>query len=284
MAAARNNRRNRRGRGRFGPLFKLLCLLAVVVALTVGATVFFRVEAVVVLGNVRYTQDEVIQAAGIQMGDNLFYMNKNQVAGQVRQQLPYVGELTIRRSLPSTIVITVSEWDAVARIEAPDPAALPDLEEERAELAESSAGGSALRVAGEPWLINIGGKLLEPAPEGHDAISVTGITPLSPSAGTMLNLPGEEQDKHTALLALLAALDKKGMLEQVPWVELGSTRVRLRYLDRFTVKMTLNGDFDYLLRAMSDAVTDLNSRVGPDCTGSLDLTQKKYQVVYSPDQ
>ena len=280
MAAARNNRRNRRGRGRFGPLFKLLCLLAVVLALTVGATVFFRVEAVVVLGNVRYTQEEVIRAAGIQLGDNLFYMNKNQVAGQVRQQLPYVGELTIRRSLPSTIVITVSEWDAVARIEVPDPAALPDLEEEQA---ESSAEGSALEPAGEPWLINIGGKLLEPAPEEHGAISVTGITPLNPGAGTMLRLPGEEQDKHTALLALLAALDKKGMLEQVSWVELGSTRVRLRYLDRFTVKMTLNGDFDYLLRAMSDAVTDLNSRVGPDCTGSLDLTQKKYQVVYSPD-
>ena len=48
MASARNNRRRRRGRGRLGPLFKLLCVLAVVVALTMGATVFFQVETVVV--------------------------------------------------------------------------------------------------------------------------------------------------------------------------------------------------------------------------------------------
>ena len=51
------SRTRRRSRGRFGPLFKLLCLLAVGVALTVGATVFFRVESVVISGNQRYTQE-----------------------------------------------------------------------------------------------------------------------------------------------------------------------------------------------------------------------------------
>ena len=40
------SRTRRRNRGRFGPLFKLLCIIAVVVALTAGATVFFRVETV----------------------------------------------------------------------------------------------------------------------------------------------------------------------------------------------------------------------------------------------
>lgn len=50
-------------------------------------------------------------------------MNKFQIAHQVLQGLPYVEEITIRRSLPSTIVITVKEWDAVARIEAPGASA-----------------------------------------------------------------------------------------------------------------------------------------------------------------
>ena len=34
------SRTHRRNRGRFGPLFKLLCMVAVGVALTMGATVF----------------------------------------------------------------------------------------------------------------------------------------------------------------------------------------------------------------------------------------------------
>ena len=46
MARRSHNKTRRRNRGRFGLLFKLLCLVALVVALTAGVTVFFRVEAV----------------------------------------------------------------------------------------------------------------------------------------------------------------------------------------------------------------------------------------------
>ena len=48
MAAARRNRRHRRNRGLLGPLFKVLCALAVLTALTFGVTVFFQVETVTV--------------------------------------------------------------------------------------------------------------------------------------------------------------------------------------------------------------------------------------------
>ena len=49
MASPRNKRKRKRGKGRLGPLFKLLCAGAVAVALTMGATVFFQVETVAVL-------------------------------------------------------------------------------------------------------------------------------------------------------------------------------------------------------------------------------------------
>ena len=124
MASPRNKRKRKRGKWRLGPLFKLLCAGAVAVALTMGATVFFQVETVAVTGNSRYSQEEIIKATGIQTGDNLFRMNKYQIAHQVLQGLPYVEELTIRRALPSTIVITVKEWDAVARVEAPGTSAV----------------------------------------------------------------------------------------------------------------------------------------------------------------
>ena len=116
MASARHNRRRRRGRGRFGPLFKLLCAAAVVLALTVGATVFFRVETVVVTGNSRYTQEEVVAASGIEVGDNLYAMNKFHVQQQIREQLPYVSEVSIQRGLPSTILIQVTESQAAAQV------------------------------------------------------------------------------------------------------------------------------------------------------------------------
>lgn len=285
MASARNNHRHRRGRGHLGPLFKLLCVLAVIVALTIGATVFFQVETVAVSGNSRYTEEEVIQATGIQIGDNLFHMNKYQIAQQVLRALPYTKELTIRRSPPSTIVITVTEWDAVARVAAPSPgtvvseedlAALKDREDD-----SDQTGASA--VAEGDWLISVGGKLLEPAPPDSTAILVTGITPLMPRAGTMLELPQAEQAKRDALLSLLSELEALEMMDQVSSIELGSTQVLMRYRDRFNVKMLLNADFRYKLRALELAVADAEEKRGDQTAGTFDLTQEGYAVIYSPE-
>ena len=314
MASPRNKRKRKRGKGRLGPLFKLLCAGAVAVALTMGATVFFQVETVAVTGNSRYSQEEIIKATGIQTGDNLFRMNKYQIAHQVLQGLPYVEELTIRRALPSTIVITVKEWDAVARIEAPGTSAVvqavPQAPAEPVQPDSSQAGDSAdqsqaagnqsaagdiggdsssedtqedAKPATQAWLISVGGKLLEPAPADSTAISVTGITPLSPRAGEMLVLSQEEQPKLTALLALLQGLEDYDMLADTASIALGDTHVELRYLDRFTVKLSLVGDMDYKLQALKAAVPEAEKKLGEQTTGTFDLTQESITAVYTPD-
>lgn len=314
MASPRNKRKRKRGKGRLGPLFKLLCAGAVAVALTMGATVFFQVETVAVTGNSRYSQEEIIKATGIQTGDNLFRMNKYQIAHQVLQGLPYVEELTIRRALPSTIVITVKEWDAVARVEAPGTSAavqtVPQAPAEPVQPDSSQAGDSAdqsqaagkqsaagdiggdsssedtqedARPATQAWLISVGGKLLEPAPADSTAISVTGITPLSPRAGELLVLSQEEQPKLTALLALLQGLEDYDMLSDTASIALGDTHVELRYLDRFTVKLPLVGDLDYKLQALKAAVPEAEKKLGEQTTGTFDLTQESITAVYTPD-
>lgn len=327
MASPRNKRKRKRGKGRLGPLFKLLCAGAVAVALTMGATVFFQVETVAVTGNSRYSQEEIIKATGIQTGDNLFRMNKFQIAHQVLQDLPYVEEVTIRRSLPSTIVITVKEWDAVARVEAPGGSAAaaqtvpqapaepaqpdssqegdasqtgdqtgdtsqepaPDQSQDTGD--QSAAGGDSsdksiqedAKPATQAWLISVGGKLLEPAPADSTAISVTGITPLSPKAGEMLVLSQEEQPKLTALLALLQGLEDHDMLADTASISLGDTHVEMRYLDRFTVKLPLTGDLDYKLQALKAAVPEAEKKLGEQTTGTFDLTQESITAVYTPD-
>ncbi|MCF2662178.1 cell division protein FtsQ/DivIB [Pseudoflavonifractor phocaeensis] len=284
MASARNNRRRRRGRGRLGPLFKLLCVLAVIVALTMGATVFFQVETVVVSGNSRYTEEVVVRATGIQVGDNLYRMNKNQIADKVLRELPYTRDLRIRRSLPSTIIITMTEWEAVARVKAPPAGTqVSAAAAESAPEGDGSSQENAPEVASEDWLISVGGKLLEPAPADSTAIEVSGVTPLMPRAGTMLALPQEEQPKYDALLALLAALEERGMMGAVESIRLESTQVVMGYLGRFQVKMPLNSDFDYKLRALEAAVAETEKTLGDQTSGTFDLTQEECTAVYSPD-
>lgn len=271
---SQRSRTQRKNRGRFGPLFKLLCLLALVVALTGGATVFFRVERVVVTGNQRYTQDEVISAAGIQTGDNLYALNKYRLSERLRQTLPYIGEASIRRGLPSTIIITVTERGAVAQVAPSNSAAVQSAQEE--------GDDPPLPAAQEAWLINASGKLLEPAPADSTAPVVTGLTALEPQAGVKLTVPEEEQPRLDTLLSLLAALEKEEMLEQVSVIDLSATRVKLRYLDRFDVRLAPNGDFLYNLQVMKTVEEQITQKHGPEASGTMDLTQKGYDLVYSP--
>ena len=52
---ARKKQKKRRGRSRLGKVIQMLFVVALLGAMTVGATVFFQVEQVVVTGNARYT-------------------------------------------------------------------------------------------------------------------------------------------------------------------------------------------------------------------------------------
>ena len=269
------SRTRKRNRGRFGPLFKLLCVLAVVVALTGGATVFFRVETVEVTGNQRYTQEEIIAASGIQMGDNLYALNKVSIDRKIRTRLPYVGELSINRALPSTIRIDVTEWEAVARVEAPSP-------EQAEELDGGKKDGEPAALAQESWLISVRGKLLEQAPENSTAIAVTGLTAIAPQAGEMMKVPEGEATRLEALTALLGAMEDADLFREISRIQLEATRLIVRYADRFDVKMKLNADFGYNIRLMRAVREQMEEKYGPEAAGTIDLTQEKHEAVYSP--
>ena len=114
MAARRNRRGRRRNRGRFGGLYKLLSILIIFAAILAGCIIFFRVNTMVVSGNARYTQEEVIAAAGVERGDNLFTLNKYQIADRILTQLPYVEDVSISRKLPDALIFEVAESSGVA--------------------------------------------------------------------------------------------------------------------------------------------------------------------------
>lgn len=252
MSSARHNRRRYRRRGRFGFLYKMLAVIAFVVALVMGATVFFRVEEMVVAGNVRYAAQQVIDASGVMQGDNLFGMNKFETARQIRRQLPYVEGVNIRRGWPDTLIFTVTECQAAARI--------------------TGEGGQ--------WLISKSGKVLEFVEQADERIiRVAGINAVQPETGLPLVVREQQQARGDGLLELLQALDECGVAEKVTWIDMTSaSRIFMDFDDRFTVKLPVSGDFVYLLGAMDKAVDTLEEYE----TGTLDLTVKDYTVVFSP--
>ena len=259
MARRRNRRRKVRKRGQFGFLYKLMSFLIICVAIIAGSMVFFRVDTIIVTGNERYTQEEIIAVTGIEQGDNLFTLNKFSIVQDILAQLPYMAEVNITRKLPDTIIITGRESDPIATIE----------------------------VNGEWWLVSSQGKLLE---RGDASIAtgepeILGLSPLAPAVGTIIAVEESARDKLTQLVSLFSALQEQGLDSGVTdFVDLSAdNEIRFGYGADLTVILPMNGDFSDYIFALQRVIQSYQEQ-GVDLTGTLDLTYGESEAHVLPDK
>jgi len=259
MAARRNRERRRRRRGRFGFLYKLLSFLVIFAAILVGCVVFFRVNEVVVTGNSRYTAQEVIQASGVELGDNLFLVNRPQTAQRILRKLPYVENAVPVHRLPDTVELHITECVPAA----------------------------ALRYEGSWWLLDARGKLLE---QGDKSIAaglpeVLGLHPLEPAVGEWLKVDVAEQTRLEGLQGLLTALNDRDMAGEVTgFIDLSANSViRFGYGEELTVEVPVEGDFALRVYSLQQTLETFAQR-GEAVYGTLELTYGDSKAYLLPDQ
>lgn len=97
-------------------LFVPVSIIVIVLALFFAFSIFLRVSEVEVEGNGYYTAEEIIEASGIERGDNLFFINRSATTSRIYSRLPYIELVDVRRSLPNRVVIAVTESQAVAYV------------------------------------------------------------------------------------------------------------------------------------------------------------------------
>lgn len=73
----------------------------------------FGVKNIVVEGNSRYTDAQIIEAGGVFVGQSLFFVNKRRVAQNILQSFPYVEKVTVSNSSFSNVKITITEAQPV---------------------------------------------------------------------------------------------------------------------------------------------------------------------------
>lgn len=253
MAARRNHRGQQRGRGRFGFLYKLMSVVAILAALIIGCVVFFRVGTIQVEGNGRYAAEEIISAAEVQEGNNLFALNKFGMQRQILSRLPYVNTVAISRRLPDTLVIRITECTPLACIQGD----------------------------GAWWILGTGGKILERTDAAGAAAYpvVKGVTPVAPAVGSKITLSSEESFKQEGLRGLLDALELYGVYDQVSAFDFSALNyILVGYAGRYTIKMPMSTKFDRAVRKAVEAVEFL-----PETdTGILDLTVNEKEVHLIP--
>lgn len=249
--ARRKHTKRRRGRGGFGFLYKLLSVLLICTAIITAMTLFFRVDNIVVTGQKRYTAEEIQAASGVELGSNMYLLNKYDIYRSIAGELPYVEEIRVNRKLPDTLLIEVHE----------------------------SGRPFAFVQDGSAWLISSSGKIVDQVPEKEAGQygQISGCQLLAPAVGTSAALATEYAAQQSSLLELLKALDDAGLTENVDSIRLDELGcLKMDYIQRFTVRMNYGADYAWELKKLT--ATLAKEQVQSNMTGTIDLQLSGDQV------
>ncbi len=103
-----HNEQRRRQRRRKQLLnYAAVCAVVLVVAVVLSLTVFFKISEITVSGKSPYTDEQIIEASGIALGENVIRCDTDSVSGSLAKKLPYIGSAEVKRSLSGKVTITV---------------------------------------------------------------------------------------------------------------------------------------------------------------------------------
>lgn len=97
--------------------YLILFILLITVVSVSSLTIFFNIKQIKVIGEVKYSNEEVLAASGLNLGTNMFRINKFTIVDKISKALPYIKTVTIKRNLPDTLLIEVTPVTPAAYIE-----------------------------------------------------------------------------------------------------------------------------------------------------------------------
>ena len=216
-------------------------------------SIFLQGNSIEVTGNSHYTAQEIEQAAGIEEGDNLFFINRFAAVGGILAKLPYVESVSITTQLPGTVIFEITESQALAWVE---------LESQR-------------------WVIDRSCKVLTQDTTGQSGslIRVIGVTPVNPTVGETLVPDSGDTGLIDTLSGMLDQLQRRGMAQDVTSIDLTDlSSPRMEYQGRFTVIFGTEESINYQFGKLASAVSQLTSAD----RGTLDISQAGEGVVFTP--
>ena len=249
-------------RNRF--LLHMATVLAVVLAVMLVMSIFFKVDQVLVSGAEKYTPWEVKEAAGIQDGDALLGLSEAKITARIQEKLPYVGDVRVGIKLPDTVKIEIKELEVVYAIE---------------------------DIGGEWWLMDATGRLVDKtnSAAAKDHTIVKGVKLQNTAVGEQANAYQPETESHTqstgpvvatlppistkeqlsAAIQLMTALEKNGVLGVVDSVDVSTpTELMLMYEDRYQVALGDTSRLEYKVGAMKASI----AKMGQYQSGHLDVS------------
>lgn len=96
--------------------FTMILVLFIILILCAMFSPLFNIKNIIVEGNQKITENEILSLSQIQIDENMYKVNTGKVEKMIKEN-PYIGEVNIKRKLPSTMVLEIQERTAEFLIE-----------------------------------------------------------------------------------------------------------------------------------------------------------------------
>jgi cell division protein FtsQ len=262
-------------RGRL--LLRLATVVAVVLALSMGLSIFFKVETITVSGAQKYDPWTIKEASGIQVGDNLLSFGEAKAAGKIRTALPYVYSVRIGIKLPDTVNIEIKELDVVYAIrDAANQWWLISATGRVVEKSDNAAAGDCTQI--------LGVQISNPA-AGEQAVAYEAPQDATGESGQTLPVTVTGAQRLETALQILQYLENNGIIGEAATVDVESLgNLELWYGQRFQVLLGDTSRLEYKIQCMNAVINgkDEQNSLKEYDSGVLDITFsiKEDQVIY----
>lgn len=267
-------------------LIQLLTVTALVLAFTLGLSIFFKVDQITVSGAHIYSEWAVAEASDIQTGDALLTFNRHRAGARIRAELPYVDRVRFGIKLPNTVIIDIKELEVTYAVQATD---------------------------GMWWFITSEGRVVKQTDDGtaSNFTKIKGITIEYPEINSMAVAweqrvaedPAQEggtgeapasgeteepvvitnADRLAVALQIVRSMEVNDVVGQVAVVDVSDLgAITLTYGTRYEVRLGNTDNLDFKIAAMRDAVAQLSDYQ----RGVLDVTFVIWpdKVVFTPSE
>lgn len=272
----------------------VLCVLAVlVVGIVLSINLLFKVTDFRVENADRttpaktgiYTEQQLIDATGIQVGDNLYGFSTKEKSDQLLAQMPYLDVAIVTRQAPGTVIIRVqpaverfkmeysgswlvlSEQLKVLRVEPAEPDNLVQLDALLPEGAATTPGSFlTLDAPSEPTALATAMPSGTATPENAD------------EADTAQETPNE------VLNELLSELDQYGLLDGTTVLTMQNmTELSFLYQGRVSVQLGTANNLDYKIRFAAYIILDTGGDgLASSDRGTLDVSDQQTDGTIQP--
>ena len=258
-------------RNRF--LLRLVTVVAIVLALIAGMSIFFKVNNVEVYGAVKYDSWQIKEASGIEQGDNLLTLNGAKICGRITTKLPYVKQARVELALPDTVKIEIVELDVAYAIQD---------DQNYWWLIDST--GKVIEQVTNAETINktriLGVKLTSPE-AGLQAVAVEPVPDETTEDGAMVPVTILGSERLNTAVSILQYLEENGILGTMASVDVSDmSDIQLWFGERYQIQLGDATQLSYKVKAMKQAL----DQSGEYQSGILDVSFTTWpdKVGYTP--